>query len=149
VADLRFDEFFKLPVGPKGIEVSPRLAGLDGKKVRILGYMVKQARPTPWTLLLSPVPVASNEAEYGLAEDLPPSLVRVSLPRSHQPITPHTPGLLLLTGTVEVGDREEPDGRHSLVRLQVDRQPWPVPGAVTNATSGVGSATAPQGPQPR
>jgi hypothetical protein len=121
VSDLRFDEFFKRPVGPLGLELNPRLRELDGKRVRILGYMVKQSRPTPWTLMLSPMPGVSNEVEFGLAEDLPPNVVRVFLPRGPQPIPPHTPGLLLLTGRLEVGSREEADGRHSLVRLYAER----------------------------
>ena len=122
VSDLRFDELFLSPVGPKGLEFSPRLLELSGQRVRILGYQVKQSRPTPWTLMLAPMPLVSNEVEFGLAEDLPPTVVRVLLPRGHQPLTPHSNGLFLLTGRLEVGDREEPDGRHSLVRLHLDRE---------------------------
>jgi hypothetical protein len=36
---------------------------------------------------------------------------------------PHTPGLLLLTGRLELGSREEPDGRVSTVRLVLDARP--------------------------
>jgi len=122
VSDLRFDELFRNPIGPKGLEFSPRLLELAGQRVRILGYQVKQSRPTPWTLMLAPMPLVSNEVEFGLAEDLPPTVVRVLLPRGHQPLTPHSNGLFLLTGRLEVGDREEPDGRHSLVRLHLDRE---------------------------
>lgn len=121
VSDLRFDEFFRNPVGPRGLELTQRLSGLSGKRVRILGYQVKQSRPTPWTLLLAPMPLVSNEVEFGLAEDLPPNVVRVFVPRDHRPVVAHSKGLLLLTGRLEVGDREEPDGRHSLVRLHLDR----------------------------
>ena len=92
VSDLRFDEFFRNPVGPKGLEFSPRLLELSGPRVRILGYRVKQSRPTPWTLMLAPMPLVSNEVEFGLAEDLPPTVVRVLLPRGHQPLTPHSRG---------------------------------------------------------
>jgi hypothetical protein len=120
VTDLFFDEFFAMPVGPKGLEVSPRLQQLNGQRVRILGFMVKQTTPSPWTLLLAPVPASAHESHYGLAEDLPPTTVRVLLPRNHQPVTPYTPGLLLLTGRLEVGGRPEADGRHSVVRLHLD-----------------------------
>ena len=122
VSDLRFEEFFKQPVGPRGLDFSPRLLELSGKRVRILGYQVKQSRPTPWTLMLAPMPLISNEVEFGLAEDLPPTVVRVFLPRNHQPLPPHSPGLLLMTGRLETGSREEPDGRSSLVRLHLDRE---------------------------
>lgn len=120
VADLFFDEFFKSPVGPRGLDMTDRLTELNGKKVRLLGYMVRQGKPTPWTLMLSPMPLIAHEGEFALAEDLPPSTVRVLLPRNSKPITPYTPGLLLLTGRLDVGDREEADGRHSLVRLHLD-----------------------------
>ena len=53
-----------------------RLLELAGQRVRILGYQVKQSRPTPWTLMLAPMPLVSNEVEFGLAEDLPPTVVR-------------------------------------------------------------------------
>ncbi|MFZ4818658.1 MAG: hypothetical protein ACOYLU_08415, partial [Limisphaerales bacterium] len=32
VSDLRFDEFFRSPVGPKGLEFSPRLLELSGQR---------------------------------------------------------------------------------------------------------------------
>lgn len=125
VSDLHFNEFFRTPVGPLGLELTQRLSDLSGKRVRILGYQVKQSRPTPWTLLLAPMPLVNNEVEFGLAEDLPPNVVRVFVPRDHRPVVPHSNGLLLLTGRLEVGDREEPDGKHSLVRLHLDRDTQP------------------------
>ena len=142
VSDLRFDEIFRNPIGPKGLEFSPRLLELAGQRVRILGYQVKQSRPTPWTLMLAPMPLVSNEVEFGLAEDLPPTVVRVLLPRGHQPLTPHSNGLFLLTGRLEVGDREEPDGRHSLVRLHLDRDN----STSTASTPEIRGETAPTNP---
>lgn len=119
VMDLKFGELFK-PVGPRGLEHSDRLRGLDGKRVRMLGYMVKQSRPMPWTFLLSPVPVTLHETEYGFAEDMPATVLHVFTPRNATPIVPFTPGLMLLTGTLSVGNKEEPDGRVSTVRLTLD-----------------------------
>jgi hypothetical protein len=130
VSDLFFDEFFKLPVGPKGLEMTERLTSLDGKRVRILGFMVKHPQATPWTLTLAPMPLAIHEKDFGQAEDLPPATVRVILPRNPSPVTPFTPGLMLLTGRLEVGDHEEADGRRSLVRLHLDPPAAPTP---TNA----------------
>ena len=60
VTDLKFNELFK-PIGPRGLEYSEKLRGLDGRKVRILGYMVKQSQPVRWTFLLSPVPMTLHE----------------------------------------------------------------------------------------
>lgn len=120
VTDLKFSEFFKQPVGPRGLEYTDKIRNLDGEKVRILGYMVKQTAPVPWTILLSPVPITLHEKEHGFAEDLPPTVVHVSVERSATPIVPHTPGLLLLTGRLGLGNRDEPDGRISTVRLKLD-----------------------------
>lgn len=120
VTHLDFSDFFKLPVGPEGLELTAKIAALDGRKVRLLGYMVKQANPSPWKILMSPIPVVTREREYSQAEDLPPNVVHVFLPRDPSPIRPHTPGLFLLTGRFEVGNRAEADGRVSMFRLFLD-----------------------------
>lgn len=120
VTDLRFDEIFKMPVGPKGLEVTAKTLDLAGKRVRMLGYMVKQSQPSPWTLLLSPLPLTLHESHYGFAEDLPPQTVHVFTEKTVTPLVPYTPGLLLLTGRLELGPREEPGGRVSHIRLFLD-----------------------------
>lgn len=119
VSDLKFSEFFR-PVGSRGLEYSEKLRSLDGRKVRILGYMVKQSQPVPSTILLTPMPQTLHEEEYGFCEDLPPTVVHVRLPASPAPTTPFTPGPLLLTGTLSIGPQSEPDGRNSTVRLTLD-----------------------------
>ena len=119
VTDLRFNELFK-PIGSRGLEYSEKVRALDGKKVRMLGYMVNQSQPAPRTFLLSPVPVTLHEEEYGLAEDMPATIVHVMTQTQATPIVPYTPGVLLLTGTLGLGNREEPDGRISSVRLALD-----------------------------
>jgi hypothetical protein len=75
--------------------------------------------------LLSPVPVTLHEKEYGLAEDMPATIVHVTTQKNATPIVPYTPGLLLLTGTLSIGNREEAGGRISSVRLALDP---PTPG---------------------
>lgn len=129
VTHLDFGDFFKLPVGPEGLELTAKVAALDGRTVRLLGYMVKQANPSPWKILLSPIPVVTREREYSQAEDLPPNVVHVFLPRDPSPIRPHTPGLFLLTGRFEVGNRAEADGRVSMFRLFLDPPPAAAPAA--------------------
>lgn len=119
VTHLAFGEFFG-PVGARGLVLSPKLRALDGKRVRLLGYMVRQETPQPGVLLLAPRPLRLHEPEYGLADDLPAALAYVFLsPSSAKPV-PFTPGPLLLTGVLSVGNRPEPDGRISLVRLRLD-----------------------------
>ncbi|AHF91857.1 hypothetical protein OPIT5_18170 [Opitutaceae bacterium TAV5] len=156
VTDLRFSDFFKKPVGPRGLELSDRLRGLAGKRVRIMGFMVQQEQPVPHRVILAPYAFTTNEAEYGLCDDLPPAVVFVDVPgtrispehRSAAPFVsplfaraaqfccstlkgeearkvavPWTPGPLLLTGRLEIGNREEPDGRVSFIRLALDPTP--------------------------
>jgi hypothetical protein len=40
VEELKFADFYKLPVGPRGLEPSAHLLSLDGKKVRLSGFFV-------------------------------------------------------------------------------------------------------------
>lgn len=137
VTHLDFGDFFKLPIGPQGLELTAKAAALDGRKVRLLGYMVKQANPSPWKILLSPIPVVTREREYSQAEDLPANVVHVFLPRDPSPIRPYTPGLFLLTGRFEVGNRAEADGRVSMFRLYLDPPPASAPAAKADGASPV------------
>lgn len=132
VTQVEWSDFFKMPVGPRGLEFTEKLRALDGKRVRILGYMVRQGQPTPWKILLTPLPCSTHEREYGLAEDLPPHTVHVFVDRSSPPVVPFTPGPLLLTGVLGIGNRDEADGRVSSVRLQLD-PPSPEDRRVLNA----------------
>jgi hypothetical protein len=120
VTELKFNEFFAQPIGPRGLELTEKLRGLDGRRVRMLGYMVQQEKPPPGRLLLTPMPVDIHEHDNGLADDLPASTVFVSVPTVRDEVVPYAPGLMLLTGTLSVGNRTEPDGRISVVRLAMD-----------------------------
>lgn len=77
---LRFDDFYKKPVGKYGLEYSERVQALAGKRVRILGFMVRQEKPVPGLVLLAPYALVTNEAEYGLCDDFPPEILFVHLP---------------------------------------------------------------------
>jgi hypothetical protein len=121
MAELKFRDFFVMPVGPRGLEMTPKLLELDARRVRILGYMARQEDPHPGFFMLAPVPVNVAEASGGMADDLPPATLFVHLPPSQATtVVPHQAGLLVLTGTLSVGNREEGDGRISIVRLQLD-----------------------------
>ncbi|MFS2032599.1 hypothetical protein ACEN8I_01115 [Polaromonas sp. CT11-55] len=41
-SDLRFADFFKRPIGPRGLEASALLMAMDGRPVRKAGYMAHQ-----------------------------------------------------------------------------------------------------------
>ena len=124
IAELKFREFFAMPVGPRGLELTPKLLALDGRRVRIIGYMAQQEEPHPGFFMLTPVPVNVAEASDGMADDLPPATLFVHLPPAQANVVArYQAGLLVLTGTLEVGTREEADGRISLVRMQLDAAP--------------------------
>jgi hypothetical protein len=123
VIEVSWNDFFVLPVGQGGLQLTPKIKSLDGKRVRLFGYMVRREDPLPGVLLLTPSPISVEEHESGLA-DLPPQTVRVLLPYAATEQIPYTPRPLLLTGTLSVGRREEPgesdSGAVSWFRLTLD-----------------------------
>lgn len=120
VAELRFHDVFKLPVGPRGLETTERLRELDGRRVRLVGYMVKA--DVAGGFVLSPLPAELGDADEGLADDLPPSAVLIQLPRSTDLRSGHMPGLIQVTGRLHVGSAEIADlpGRVFPARLELD-----------------------------
>jgi len=139
VTELNFSSFFKTPVGPRGLEIADGLSALNGRRVRILGYMVKEqaadhdepptsedaSAPSAQNLvsdrfLLTALPQVTNFSHYGLCEDLPPQTVYVALTKTTGAPVTHTARPLLLTGSLSVGPQNEPDGRVSIVRLKLD-----------------------------
>jgi hypothetical protein len=123
VTELKFNEFFANPAGLRGLELTGKLRGLEGRRVRILGYMAHRDTQPPGVFLLTPFPVQVHDHDNGLAEDFPASVVQVSVPTLRGQPVPHAPGLMLLTGTLSLGNQPEPEGRVSLVRLELDPPP--------------------------
>lgn len=121
VADLRFGEMFRRPVGPRGLEPSDRLLALAGRTVRLVGYMAAAELPMAGRLILSPLPTQLGDEDEHLADDLPPQAVFVHLSGDAAARTlPHYRGLITLQGRLAVGPLEEPDGHVSSVRLLLD-----------------------------
>ena len=109
-----------MPIGPRGLEPTEKLKSLAGKRIRMVGYMVRQETPASGYFVLSPLPVSLGDEDESLADDLPASVVFVHLgPPGGQPLAFY-PGLLRVTGTLSLGAREEADGHVSSVRLQLD-----------------------------
>src|SRR5262245_11529790 len=77
VTDLKFHEFFTMPVGPRGLEPTEKLLSLNGQRVRVVGYMAQQEAPVAGLFHLTPLPVALGEEDESLADSLPPSTVFV------------------------------------------------------------------------
>ncbi len=116
---LRFEEFYVAPAGPRGLTMTPKLKELDGRSVRIAGYMARQEEPVPGVFILAPFPVNIAEMADGPADDLPAAHVFVRAPSTNM-VAPYRPGLVTLVGTLRVGRATEADGRVSWVRLVLD-----------------------------
>jgi hypothetical protein len=116
-ARLEFEEFFAQPIGPRGLVVSDKLRSLDGKQVRISGYVVQQDSEKGGLLLMTTVPVQLHDEHYGLADDLPAATLFVHLNSQRSQKGVSARGKIEVSGTLSIGAREEIDGRISLVRL--------------------------------
>ncbi len=144
VTELKFSEFFVTPIGPRGLVVTEKLTSLDGKRVRMLGYMVRHEAPLPGKFLFTAMPVQVHE--HDSSDDLPAAVVHVSVPTCRDKQVPYAPGLMLLTGTLSVGQREEADGRTSVVRLALD-PPSPARPTSTLTHKGAGLLKNPKVPE--
>lgn len=120
MAELKFAEFFTMPIGPRGLVASAKLLALSGKSVRLVGYMARTEKPVPGMFILTPLPVSLGDEDESLSDDLPASSVFVHLDAANEKTLPYYPGLLQLTGTLLLGPFEELDGHVSTVRLQLD-----------------------------
>lgn len=143
VKELNFRDFYKMPVGDYGLEMTEKLRALDGQRVRIIGFMVHEdlsrcnsctvaktvgGRPVPaWMeatvpgrMMFTSRPCAVSFSHYGLSDDLPPQTLFVTVPEKVGQLVPYTPGPMLLTGILSVGSKKEMDGRVSYVRLELD-----------------------------
>lgn len=119
VEELGFQEFYRNPVGPRGLEPSAKLLSLNGKRVRILGFVAEMERANKRNIIFAPVPLKPQPEEYGLADEIPATHVLVTIPGNPETQVPLVPGALLLTGTLAVGQSSE-DGESSFVRMVLD-----------------------------
>lgn len=108
VNDLKFKDIFTQPAGPRGLVPTASFLALDGKRVRMVGYMIALNPPTADAFMFAPLPAAIAAHDEGLADDIPPATIYVRLPRfSSMPGAtsvgiPQAQGLLTLTGTLDV-----------------------------------------------
>jgi hypothetical protein len=119
VTDLKFSEFYKMPVGPRGLELTPKLVNLAGKKIHIVGYMARAEPALPGMFILSPVPVELGDEDEKMVDDFPPNVLFVHMGEA-QLAVPYIEGLINLTGTLHIGSVEEPDGHVSTFQLELD-----------------------------
>ncbi len=131
VSELRLDELLKPEIGDRGLEFSEKTLSLKGRRVRVAGWMVEAIHQNRRMFVLSPVQLRFHECEYGLADDLPAAVLHVVVPGRPSERVPYQPGRLLLTGTLELGPREEMDGRVTWARLRLDAAPTAAPAPAT------------------
>ena len=116
---LGFNGFFG-PVGDRGLDYSPALQSLEGKRVEVTGHMVRDPGRPPGILIMAATPVTIEQTSVCTQVELPTAVIHVILPDG-QAGPAFRPGPLTLAGRLEIGPRAEVDGRNSCVRLIVDR----------------------------
>lgn len=143
VVDLKFGEFFKMPAGRYGLEPTERLTGLDGERVRMVGYVVGQDTPSPGRFILAPFRLTLATAADGPADDLPPATAWVGLPAAFQRADlPPVPVPVVVIGTLRVGPAPEQHGRVSFVRIEMDADDPRLPDSVDGVTPAEGAVVA-------
>jgi hypothetical protein len=117
---LEFQSFFKMPLGPKGLEVTDKVVQANGRFVRLQGFMVKNEIPVRGSFILSPRPVQLSEHADGDANDLPASACWIYLDSSQKDwIVPHISGPLTVEGIFNFKRMEAPDGSIAWFHLQL------------------------------
>lgn len=117
---LRFEDLFVTPAGPHGLSYTSLCQSLAGKPVRMEGHMVRHYHEDTTVFLFTAVPTAHNQAEYMLADSLPTSLVHVIMKVRPGDAPAWRPQRITVMGRLELGPRQEADGRVSHVRLLCD-----------------------------
>ena len=117
---LEFQSFFKLPMGPKGLEVTDTVTQSSGKLVRLKGFMVNSELPTRGAFILAPRPIQMSEHADGDANDLPASVCWVYLDNAQKNwVVPHIPGPITIEGVFSFKRMEAPDGSIAWFHLQL------------------------------
>lgn len=117
VTELTLRELYQMPIGPRGLVPSAKLLALDGKQVRVVGYMVGEDEPLAGRLILAPMPTQLVDEDEPESDDLPPNVIYVNFPSSIQ--THSMRGPIRLTGALRLGALPQPDGRLAAVRLDL------------------------------
>jgi len=105
--------------GPKA-ELSAKVRGLAGKRVRMVGFMAHMEEPTAGAFYLVSRPLHCAEDGAGTG-DLPLDAMLVIVRSSAGQEIPFYPGQLSVSGVLEVGHQSDAEGRASFFRLVLDR----------------------------
>lgn len=117
---LEFQSFFKMPIGPKGLEATEKVTQSNGKLVRLKGFMVNSETPTRGGFILAPRPIQLSEHADGDANDLPASVCWIYLDSSQKNwVVPYIPGPVMVEGLFSFKRMEAPDGSIAWFHLQL------------------------------
>lgn len=116
-APITFAELYG-KVTVRGMEFSPKLLELSGKRIEILGYMAPPLKPRIEFFVLTRNPLATCPFCSTVA-DWPPDIVLVYVPKNREVTS--VAGPLRVRGRLEIGVKEDPDtGFVSLIRVYAD-----------------------------
>ncbi|HXK11192.1 MAG TPA: hypothetical protein VMT70_16215 [Vicinamibacteria bacterium] len=118
VQDLAFHEFFE-PT-PRELRPSARLLSLAGRRVRLVGFMVRSEEPPRGGFFLCRFPIVAAEGGGGTA-DLPPEAAFIVVPSARGRVFPYTARPVAVEGILDLGSRADEDGQVSSIRVVLDR----------------------------
>ncbi len=118
VTEISFKDFFATLNGE--LKPSEKLLGMNGKRVRLVGFMAQLESPPRGAFFLCPRPITCDEEGAGTA-DLPPESVLVIARSWKGKAIPFSPRTLEVTGILAVGNLQDEEGRVSFIRLILDR----------------------------
>lgn len=119
VTDLHFSELFG-PIGDRGLEYSEKVRSLAGKRVRVIGFMVRENERPRGQFRLSGWPIAVETTGLCRVDDTPATVVDVIAPAPAATPFAWRPGRITIEGTLEIGALADGSGRNSFIRVQLD-----------------------------
>jgi hypothetical protein len=119
VTDLHFSELFG-PIGDRGLEYSERVRSLVGKRVRVIGFMIRESERPRGQFRLSGWPIAVESTGLCQVDDTPATVVDVIAPARADTPFAWRPGRLTIEGTLEIGALTDGSGRNSFIRVRLD-----------------------------
>jgi hypothetical protein len=126
VQELRFQDLFNPVIGDRGPEYTDIVKRLNGKKVRVAGFMVRELNRKGGVFMLAPWPTRIESDGYCVYEDFPPATLHVLLPEVFTKPLPFSPGLLAVTGTLDLSPGQMPDGRNCVASIRLDPESTPI-----------------------
>jgi hypothetical protein len=113
-------EFRDLVAPGAGLAPSSKARALQGKRVRLVGFMAQMEEPPRGAFYLASHPVRCDEGGAGTG-DLPPDAVRVVVRNAAREEVPFYPGRIEVSGVLAIGSEVDDAGRTSFFRLVLDR----------------------------